>query len=76
MLAVTKMTRIAVSFQCDTCNAFSTHSFTATTGINFKVVMQNVGKDPEQNLLGCFDEFKIYSGILHCFKRKNIPPVL
>ena len=54
---VTKMTKNAVSFQCDTCNAFSTHSCRATTGINGKVVMQNVAKDPKQNPFGCFDEF-------------------
>ena len=68
------MTRIAVSFQCDTHNPFSTHSSRATTGINVKMVIQTVGKDPEQNLVGSFDEFRISSGVLHCFKRKNIPP--
>ena len=34
--------------------------------------MQNVGKDPEQNLVGCFDELKINSRSLHCFKRKDL----
>ena len=51
------MTKIAVSFQCDKCNAFSIHSCRATTGINVKVVIQNVVKDPEQNLVVCVDEF-------------------
>ena len=70
-LAVTNMNKIAVSVQCDTQNAFSTHSCRATTGINVKVVIQNAGKDPEQNLVGCFDEFKTNSGILHCFKKEK-----
>ena len=75
-LAMTKMTKIAISFQCDTHNTFSIHSSRATTGTNTKVLIQNVGIDPEQNLVGCFDEFKINSGSLHCFERKNIPSVL
>ena len=54
---------------------FSTHSYIETAGINVKMVMQNIEGDPEQNLLGCFDEFKVSSGILQYFKRKNIPPV-
>ena len=58
-----------------TKNAFSTHSCRATTGINGKVVMQNVAKDPKQNPFGCFDEFEIDCGILYCFKRKSILPV-
>ena len=57
----TKMTKIIVSFQCDMHNTLSAHSCRATTGINFKVVIQNIGRDPEQNLVGCFDEFKRYS---------------
>ena len=69
------MTKIAVSFHCDTYNTFSTHSCTATAGIKVKILIHRVGKDPEQNLVGCFDEFTIDSGILHCFKRKNTPPV-
>ena len=69
------MAKIAVSSQCDTYDAFSTHDCRATNGINVKVVIQNVGNDPEQNLVGCFDEFQINSGILHGFKRENIPPV-
>ena len=69
------MTKIAVSFQCDTRNAFSTHSCRETAGIGVKVVTQKTGRDPEQNLVRCFDEFEINSGILHCFKRKSILPV-
>ena len=70
------MTKIAVSFQCDTRRTFSTHSCKVTARANVKVVIQNVGKEPEQNLVECFDEFKINSGILDYFKGKNIPPVL
>ena len=73
---VTEITKIAVSFHCGTCKALSTHFCRATAGINVKMVIQRVGKDPEQNLVGCFDEFKTNSGILHCFKRKNILRVL
>ena len=39
--------------------------------VNVKIVMQKVGKGPEQNLMMYFDEFKINNGILHCFERKN-----
>ena len=67
------MIKIAIYFHCDTCNPFSLHSCRETAGINVKMVIQKVGKDPEQNLMGCFDEFKIYNRILHYFKRKNIP---
>ena len=56
---MTKITKIAVSFQCYTHNTFSTHSCRATTGVNDRVVIQNVGIDPEQNLVGCFDELKL-----------------
>ena len=73
-LALTKMTKIAVSFRSDTRYAFPTHSCRATAEINVRVVIQNVGKDPEQNLVGCFDEQKINCGVLHCFKRGKIPP--
>ena len=70
------MAKITASFKCDICSTFSTHSWRATTELNVKVVIQNVGKDPEQNLVGCFDKFKTNCKILHCFKRKNTPPVL
>ena len=40
------------------------------------MVIQTVGKDPEQNLVGCLAELKSNSGILHYFKRKNKLPVL
>ena len=63
-LDVTEMTEIAISFQCDTRNAFSTPSCRTAAEINVKMVVQNVGKDPEQNLLGCLDECKINSRIL------------
>ena len=46
---MTKMTKIAVSFQCDTHNTFSIHSCRATTGTNVKMVVQNVRKDPEKS---------------------------
>ena len=49
---------------------------TPTAGINVRMVIQKVGKDPEQNVVGCFDEFESNSGILHGFRRKNISPVL
>ena len=58
------MTKDAVSFQCYTRNTFSTHSCRATTRINVKVVIQNVEKDPEQNLVGYFDELQILFGAL------------
>ena len=35
---------------------------------NVKMVIQEVGKDPKQNLVGCIADFKIGSGILHYFK--------
>ena len=54
---VTKMIKIAVSFECDTPNAFSTPSCRANTGTNSKK-LQNVGKDPEQIMVGCFHELK------------------
>ena len=70
---MTQLSKIAVSFHCDTRNAFSIHSHLATVVKNIRIVMQNVGKDLEQDLVGCFAEFKINSSILHCFtasKRK------
>ena len=42
------MTKLAASFQCDTCSA----------GIFVKEVIQNVAKDDEQNLVGYSDECK------------------
>ena len=74
-LAVTETTKIAFYFHCDTCNTFSTHSCRAAARINVKIVIQNIGKGPEQSLVGCFDECKFSSGISHCFKKKNILPV-
>ena len=54
------MAKIAVAFQCDTPNAFSTHSCRAATGIkNVKVVIQNVGKDPEQIWMGVLMNLKL-----------------
>ena len=50
---------------------FSAHSSRATAGISVKMVRQKVRKDPEQNLVGCLDEF----GISSSFERKNIMPV-
>ena len=35
----------------------------ATDGINVKMVIQKVGNDHEQNLVGCFDEFRFNNGI-------------
>ena len=64
---MTEITKIAVSFYCDTHNTVSTHLCRAPAVRNVKMVMQEVGKDPEQNLVGCFADFKINSGILHCF---------
>ena len=58
------MAKVAVPVHCDTFNAFSTHSCRATAEINIKMVIQKVERDPEQNLLGSFDDFKINSGIL------------
>ena len=74
-LDVIKITRIAVSFHCGTRNAFLTHFCRAPDLTNVKIVIQKVGKDSEQNLMGCFAEFKINSGILFCLKRRNVPPV-
>ena len=34
------------------------------------MVIPKVGKDPEQNLVGCFDEFKVNNGNLQCLKGK------
>ena len=65
------MTQSFLSFQCDTCSTFPTHSCRTTTAINVEVVIQKIGKDPEENLVGCFDELKINCGILHCFKGKT-----
>ena len=67
LLDATEITNIAVSFHCGTSNTFSTRSCSATAGLNVKMLIQKVGKCPEQDLVGY--------GILHCFKRKNIPPV-
>ena len=53
------MTKIAVSFQCDTGNDFSTHSCKASTGINVKVVVNNIAKDAEQTLLVVLMNFKL-----------------
>ena len=50
------MTTTAVSFHSDTRNAFF-NTCKPTGGINVKLVIQKVGKDPEQNLVGCFDKF-------------------
>ena len=69
-LAATKMTEIDVSFPSDTCNSFSTHSCRATTGINVIVVIKNVGKDPQQSLVGCFDEFKLIVEFYTALKEK------
>jgi len=51
-------------------HAFSTHSCWTTAGLNVKMVIQKIGKDPEQSLVGCFDEFKIRNGILRYWKGK------
>jgi len=67
LLDMTEITKIVVSLHCDTRNAFSIHSHLATVVKNIRIVMQNVGKDLEQDLVGCFAEFKINSRILPCF---------
>ena len=77
---VTEVSKIAISFHCDTQNTFSTHFCRASAGVNVKILdieCQNIEswKDSEKICWSCFDEFEI-SGILCCFKRKNIPPVL
>jgi len=66
-LGVTEITKLAISFHCDTPNTSSTHSCRATAGINVKMIVQKVRIDAEQNLMGCFAEFKINSRILPCF---------
>ena len=43
---------------------------------NVKIVIQKVGKDPEQDLVGWFAESIINSGVIHCSKRINRLPVL
>ena len=52
LLDVTEITKIAVSFHCDTRNDFSTHSCRAPALTNIKMVVQEVVRDPEQNLVG------------------------
>ena len=53
-----EVTKIAVSFHCGTRDAFSTHSCQAMVVTNVNMVIQKVGKGPEQNLIGHFAEFK------------------
>ena len=65
-----KIAKMAVPFYCGRCNTFMTHSHCAIVMTSVRMIIERVGKDPEQNQLGCFAEFKINSGILHCFKRK------
>ena len=64
LLGVAEITINDVSFHSDTNNTFSRHCYRATAGLNVKIAIQKVGKDPEQNLVGCFDELKINNGIL------------
>jgi len=45
LLDMTEITKIVVSFHCETCNAFSTHSFQATVVVNVKIALQKAGKD-------------------------------
>ena len=49
-LGKTEIAKIAVSLHCDTRNTFSTHFHQTTIVINVKIVIQKVGKDPEQSL--------------------------
>ena len=72
---MTAITKIAVSFHFDTDNASSTHSYQPTVVANVKIVTQKVGKDPEQSLAGCFAEYKIDRGVVHCLQSKNKLPV-
>ena len=69
---MTEITKIAVCFHSDTCNGSSAHSFRTPALTNVKMAIQKVGKDPEQNLVGCFAEFQISSESLHCVKWENM----
>ena len=55
------MTTNAVSFPCLKRNTFSTQSCRAAAGINVQIVIQEVGKDSEQNLAGCIEELIVES---------------
>ena len=71
LLDVIEITKIAISFHCDTANTFSKDSLHATVMTNVKTVMQKIGKDPEKCLVWFFSNLKVYTGILHCLKSKN-----
>jgi len=74
LLDVTEVTRIHfASFHCDTCNTFSTHSGRPTAEIKVKMVTQIVGKDSEQNLVGCFDVFNLVVAFYFALQGKIYP---
>ena len=64
------MTKIAVAFQCEACNTFSTHFRTATAVINVKVVLQNVGKYPKKIWWGVLMNLKLIVEFYTAFKGK------
>ena len=70
MLDIAEISRIAASFHCDTRSAFLTNSRLLILVIRVKIVIQKVGKDSEQNFVGCLLNLKLIGEFYTVLKAK------